>query len=51
MRPQSTGLSHKTIILDLYFDGCSTPEIAGKTKHSNEAVDRYIRYNQRVEIL
>ena len=47
----SGAITHKREIITLYLDGYFTPEIAMKTKHSNEAVDRYIRDYQRVEIL
>jgi hypothetical protein len=45
------GLSHKSIILDLYFKGYSFTDIELKTNHSKEAVDRYINDYHRVEIL
>jgi len=45
------GLSHKSIILDLYFKGYSFTDIELKTNHSKEAVDRYIKDYHRVEIL
>ena len=38
-------------IITLYLEGYLTPEIAVKTKHSKEAVDRYIADYHRVEIL
>jgi len=47
----SGAITHKREIITLYLDGYFTPEIALKTKHSNEAVDRYIRDFQRVQIL
>jgi len=47
----SGAITHKREIITLYLDGYFTPQIAMKTKHSNEAVDRYIRDYQRVEIL
>ena len=47
----SAAITHKREIITLYLDAYFTPEIAMKTKHSNEAVDRYIRDYQRVEIL
>ena len=47
----SGAITHKREIIALYLDGFLTPEIAMKTKHSNEAVDRYIRDYHRVEIL
>ena len=47
----SGAITHKREIITLYLEGYLTPEIAMKTKHSNEAVDRYIRDYHRVEIL
>jgi hypothetical protein len=47
----SGAITHKREIITLYLEGYFTPEIAIKTKHSNEAVDRYIRDYQRVQIL
>lgn len=47
----SGAITHKREIITLYLEGFLTPEIAVKTKHSNEAVDRYIRDYHRVEIL
>lgn len=47
----SGAITHKKEIITLYLEGYFTPEIAIKTKHSNEAVDRYIRDYQRVQIL
>jgi hypothetical protein len=47
----SGAITHKREIITLFLEGYFTPEIAMKTKHSNEAVDRYIRDYQRVEIL
>ena len=37
--------------MTLYLEGYLTPDIAVRTKHSKEAVDRYIRDYHRVEIL
>jgi hypothetical protein len=36
------GLSHKTIILDLYFNGYTFSEIEYKTNHSENSVKRYL---------
>jgi biotin operon repressor len=36
------GLSHKTIILDLYFNGYTFSEIEQKTNHSESSVKRYL---------
>ena len=47
----SGAITHKREIITLYLEGYFTPEIALKTNHSNEAVDRYIRDYHRVQIL
>lgn len=47
----SGAITHKREIITLYLEGYLTPDIAMKTNHSNEAVDRYIRDYHRVEIL
>ncbi len=47
----SGAITHKREIITLYLEGYFTPEIAIKTKHSNEAVDRYIRDYNRVQML
>jgi hypothetical protein len=47
----SGAVTHKREIITLYLEGYLTPQIAMKTKHSNEAIDRYIRDYHRVEIL
>jgi hypothetical protein len=47
----SGAITHKREIITLYLEGFLTPEIALKTKHSKEAVDRYINDYHRVEIL
>jgi len=47
----SGAITHKREIITLYLEGYLTPDIAVKTKHSNEAIDRYIRDYHRVEIL
>lgn len=39
----SGAITHKREIIALYLQGYLTPTIAGKTNHSKEAVDRYIR--------
>ena len=44
-------ISHKTEVINLYFQGYLTPTIATKTNHSKEAVDRYIRDYEVVKIL
>ena len=47
----SGAITHKREIITLYLEGQLTPEIARKTHHSAEAVDRYIRDYHRVELL
>lgn len=47
----SGAVTHKREIITLYLEGYLTPEIALKTKHSKEAVDRYIHDYHRVETL
>ena len=44
-------ITHKKEILTLYLQGYLTPTIAAKTRHSKEAVDRYIRdYESRLKL-
>lgn len=47
----SGAITHKREIITLYLEGYLTPEIASKTQHSKEAVDRYIADYHRVELL
>ena len=47
----SGAITHKREIITRYLEGYFTPEIALKTNHSNESVDRYIRDYQRVQVL
>lgn len=47
----SGAITHKREIISLYLEGYLTPEIATKTHHSKEAVDRYIRDYHKVELL
>lgn len=47
----SGAITHKKEIITLYLEGYLTPEIATKTNHSKEAVDRYIRDFHRVKLL
>ena len=47
----SGAVTHKKEIITLYLEGYLTPEIASKTNHSKEAVDRYIKDFQRVKLL
>jgi hypothetical protein len=47
----SGAITHKREIISLYLEGYLTPDIAIKTNHSKEAVDRYIKDYHRVEIL
>ena len=47
----SGAITHKREIITLYLEGYFTPEIALKTNHSNESVDRYIKDYHRVQLL
>ncbi len=47
----SGAITHKREIITLYLEGYLTPEIATKTHHSKEAVDRYIKDYHKVETL
>jgi len=47
----SGAITHKREIITLYLQGYLTPDIALKTNHSKEAIDRYIKDYHRVEIL
>lgn len=44
-------ITHKREIVSLYLQGLHTPQIAKKTRHSKEAVDRYIRDFETVRLL
>ena len=44
-------ITHKREIVSLYLQGRDTPHIARKTRHSKDAVDRYIRDFETVRIL
>jgi hypothetical protein len=43
--------THKAAVVRLYLDGLTTPDIAARTYHSKEAVDRYIQGFERVRLL
>jgi len=43
--------THKKVIIRLFMDGHLTPAIARITNHSEEAVDRYIRAFEKVNLL
>ncbi|MBC8230201.1 DUF1670 domain-containing protein [bacterium] len=47
----SGAITHKREIITLYLEGHLTPTIARKTRHSKEAVDRYIRDYESVKIV
>lgn len=51
MHDLSGAITHKREIITLYLEGYLTPDIAMKTNHSKEAVDRYIADYHRVELL
>jgi hypothetical protein len=43
--------THKAAIVRLYLEGLTTPDIAARTYHSKEAVDRYLKGFERVRLL
>jgi hypothetical protein len=43
--------THKAAIVRLYLQGLTTPEIASRTYHSKQSVDRYIEGFERVRLL
>ena len=43
--------THKAAVVRLYLEGLTTPDIAARTYHTKEAVDRYIRSFERVRLL
>ncbi len=45
------GQTHKKEIISLYLDGYLIPAICQRTKHSKEAVERYIRDFEAVQML
>jgi len=47
----SGAITHKREIITLYLQGYLTPDIASKSNHSKEAVDRYIKDYHKVETL
>lgn len=47
----SGAITHKREIITLFLEGYLTPEIAIKTNHSKDSVDRYIYDYHRVELL
>lgn len=47
----SGAITHKKEIITLYLEGYLTPDIALKTNHSKEAVDRYIKDYNRIIVL
>lgn len=44
-------LTHKKIIIRLYLQGYQQPEIERMTKHTGQAIDRYIKDFKRVSLL
>jgi hypothetical protein len=51
MHDMSGAITHKREIITLYIQGCLTPTIARKTRHSKDAVDRYIRDYESVKLV
>jgi hypothetical protein len=47
----SGAITHKREIITLYLQSCLTPTIASKTRHSKDAVDRYIRDYEAVKLV
>ena len=47
----SGAITHKREIITFYLQGCLTPTIAKKTRHSKDAVDRYIRDYEAVKLV
>jgi hypothetical protein len=47
----SGAITHKREIITLYLQGCLTPTIAQKNRHSKDAVDRYIRDYENVKLV
>ena len=43
-------LTHKKVIVTTWFKGYLEPEISRLTDHSEEAIHRYVKAAQRVEI-
>jgi hypothetical protein len=43
--------THKAAVIRLYLSGLTTPDIAARTYHSKQAVDRYLRGFERVRLL
>lgn len=43
--------THKAAIIGLYLSGLTTPDIAARTYHTKQAVDRYIRGFEKVRLL
>lgn len=43
--------THKAAVVRLYLEGLTTPDIAARTYHSKQAVDRYIGSFERVRLL
>jgi hypothetical protein len=43
--------THKAVIIRLYLQGLTTPEIASRTYHAKRSVDRYIDGFERVRLL
>lgn len=43
--------THKAMIVRLYLEGLTTPEIASRTYHAKKSVDRYLRDFDKVRLL
>ena len=51
MHDMSGAITHKREIITMYLQGFLTPTIARKTRHSKDAVDRYIRDYEAVKLV
>jgi hypothetical protein len=43
--------THKAAVIRLYLQGLTTPDIAARTAHTKQAVDRYIQGFERLRLL
>jgi hypothetical protein len=47
----AAGRPHKQAVIRLYLQGLTTPDIAARTRHTKQAVDRYIEGFERLRLL
>jgi len=43
--------THKAAVIRLYLQGLTTPDIAARTHHTKQAVDRYLQGYERLRLL